>query len=69
MWKMRDKTGVYLKYQNKWVAFTPDERERVVASGKSLEEVLNKAKLKGFQEPVVEKIPNLKHDYILNASF
>ena len=46
-----------------WLALTQDNKKKV-ASGKTLREVLKKAKEKGIENPSVLKIPNLKTAYI-----
>jgi len=46
-----------------WIALTADNKKKV-ASGKTLHEVLKKAKQKGIENPSVLKIPNLKTAYI-----
>ena len=46
-----------------WLALTQDNKKKI-ASGKTLHEVLEKAKEKGFRNPSVFKIPNLKTAYI-----
>ena len=52
----RDFTQIYKKYKGKWVALTPDEKS-VVASGQTLQGILDDAKKKGFNHPIVMKIP------------
>ena len=44
------------KYKKGWVALTPDSK-RVVASGNSLHEALEKAREKGVQDPTLLKVP------------
>lgn len=63
MEKVMDKTEIFKKYQNKWVAFTDDDK--VISVGSTLDEVLSQASMKGFENPVVTKIPDLKYDYLL----
>lgn len=46
-----------------WLALTEDNK-RKIASGKTLHEVLRKAKEKGVENPSVLKVPNLKTAYI-----
>ena len=46
-----------------WLALTQDNKKKV-ASGKTLHEVLEKAKVKGVKNPSVLKVPNLKTAYI-----
>lgn len=63
MEKALDRTKVFKKYQNKWVAFT--DNDKVISVGSTLVEALSKAIKKGFDNPVVTKIPDLKYDYLL----
>jgi len=63
MEKVIDSTEIFNNYQNKWVAFTEDDK--VISVGSTLDEVLNNALKKGFKDPVVAKIPDLKYDYLL----
>ncbi len=58
-----ERTKLFEKYQNKWVALTPEDK--VISDGNTLAEVLKKAVKKGYKEPVVIKIPDLKYDYLL----
>jgi len=58
-----DKTKIFKKYQNKWVAFTNDDK--FISAGLTLDEVLSKAIKKGFDKPVIVKIPTLRYDYLL----
>lgn len=51
-----DMTKIYKLYKGKWVALKDDERT-VVASGKTLKEVLQKSQDKGIPHPVVTQIP------------
>ena len=55
--KALDMTKVYRDYKGKWVALEGPNSNKVVASGKTLEEVLTKAKRKGFNLPMVTQIP------------
>ncbi|MCD6134318.1 MAG: hypothetical protein B6D55_04440 [Candidatus Omnitrophica bacterium 4484_70.2] len=61
--KLLDRTDLFQKYQNKWVALTDDDK--VICSGSTLEAVLKKAKKKGFKNPVTAKIPDLRFEFIL----
>ncbi len=63
MEKAIDRTEIFKKYQNKWVALTWDDK--VISSGSTLDEVLKEAKKKGFDNPVTAKIPDLKYEFIL----
>jgi hypothetical protein len=63
MIKVMDKTEIFKKYQNRWVALT--ENDKVISAGLTLDEVLEKAKKKGFDNPIITRIPDLKYDYVL----
>lgn len=63
MEKLFDKTGIFEKYQNKWVALTDDDK--VIGNGSTLDEVLKIAKERGFDNPVTTKIPDLRFEFIL----
>jgi len=52
----RDFIEIHKKYKGKWVALTLDEEE-VIASGESLPQILEEAKRKGLEHPIVMKIP------------
>lgn len=51
-----DWTKLYKKYKGLWVALEDDEIT-VIASGKTLREVAEKAKKKGCKVPIVHKVP------------
>lgn len=59
----KDWTDIYKKYKGKWVALGKDE-ETVLASGKTLEEVLVKATKKGFSDPIVTRMPKNLATYV-----
>lgn len=61
--KAIDRTEIFTKYQNKWVALTDDDK--VISSGPTLNEVLKTAKKKGFDNPVTAKIPDLRFELVL----
>lgn len=63
MIKVMDKTKIFKKYQNRWVALT--ENDEVISAGLTLDEALEKAKKKGFENPIITRIPDLKYDYVL----
>ncbi len=46
---------IHKKYKGKWVVLTPDEKS-VVASGKTLKKILDDAKKKGFEHPIVMRV-------------
>ena len=49
--------NIYRKYKGQWVALKGATSTTVVAHGKTLEEVLEKAHKKGFDAPLVTQIP------------
>ena len=56
MTKALDFTKIVKKYKGRWVALTEDEK-KVVSSGKSAKETLEKAKKEGFKNPILFKVP------------
>ena len=56
MSQARDFIWIHKKYKGKWIALTLDEKT-VIASGDSLKKILQDAKKKGIDHPVVMKIP------------
>lgn len=55
--KAIDMTKVYSNYKGKWVALKGPKSAKVVASAKTLKEVLQKAQKRGVAMPVVTQIP------------
>jgi hypothetical protein len=58
-----DWTPIYKKYKGLWVALKQDEKT-VVASGKNAREVLNSAIDKGYQQPIMIKVPKKLQAYV-----
>ncbi len=58
-----DWTEIYKKYKGLWVAFKKDKKT-VIASGKSVKEVMEKAKGKGYDEPIIFRMPTKIVPYI-----
>lgn len=58
-----DRAKIFQRYQNKWAAFT--DNDKFISAGLTLDEVLQKAKKKGFDNPVTTKIPDLRFEFIL----
>jgi hypothetical protein len=56
-------TKIYKKYKGSWVALKNDEKT-VVASGKTVKEVMIKAQSKGFKEPILMRVPTKILPYI-----
>ena len=56
-----DMTRIYRDYKGKWVAIEDPKaiKPKVVASGKTLEEALTKAQKKGYQMPLMTRIPKV----------
>lgn len=54
--KAIDMTKIYRDYKGKWVALTLDYKT-VITSGKTLKEILEDSKKKGFEHPLVTQIP------------
>ena len=63
MGEAMNRTKIFEKYQNKWVALTSDDK--IISAGTTIKEVLAKAIKKGFEDPVIAKMPDLKFDYLL----
>lgn len=53
---MIDWTKIYKKNRGEWVAVLDDEKT-VVASGNSMERVIEEAKQKGHENPLVMRVP------------
>ncbi len=58
-----DRTDLFNKHKNKWLALTEDDK--VISSGSTLEKVLKIAKKKGFDNPITAKIPDPSLEFIL----
>jgi len=56
-------TTLFENYKGQWVALKDDETT-VISSGNKLSEVLRKAVDKGFDKPIVTKIPKKDITYI-----
>ena len=56
MTRALDFSKIAEKYRGQWVALTEDEKE-VISSGKSAKESLEKAQKKGFENPILFKLP------------
>ena len=51
-----DWTQIYKKYKGLWVALKSDEKT-VVGSGVYLKDALKEAQKKGYEEPIVFRVP------------
>ena len=58
-----DWTAIIRKYKGLWVGLKED-RKTVIASGKSVKEVMEKSKKKGFALPVLFRVPTKVVPYI-----
>lgn len=58
-----DWTRMFKKYGGLWVALK-DDQKTVIVSGKTNEDVLLKAKQKGFERPITMKIPEKLIGYV-----
>lgn len=58
-----DLSKIIKKNRNKWVALTSDNKE-LVASGSSLNHVLNLSNKKGVKDPSVFKVPSVDNLFI-----
>ena len=52
----KDWTKISKNYKGLWVALKDDE-ETVVASGKTVKEVMENARAKGFNQPILFRVP------------
>jgi len=62
--KVKDLSKILEPYSNEWVALSEDE-EKVVSHGKTVKEVIEKAKEKGVNSPIVTKVPIEYGNYVL----
>jgi len=58
-----DWTNICKKYKGLWVGFKSDEKT-VVASGKTIKEVIRKSETKGYTDPILFKVPTKIMPYI-----
>jgi hypothetical protein len=49
-------TNIYKKYRGLWVALKQDEKT-VISSGKTLKEALESARGKGYENPIMTRMP------------
>jgi len=62
--KSKDLSKILESYSNKWVGLSEDEKS-VVSSGKTVKDVLRKAKEKGVESPIVTKVPEEYGNFVL----
>ncbi len=58
-----DWTDIYKKYKGLWVALKEDE-VTIISSGKTVKDVMNKSKKKGFESPILFRVPSRIIPYI-----
>ena len=62
--RFKDLSEVLKKYSNKWLALD-ENTQKVVASGQTPKQVLDHARRKGVEHPVLTKAPKDYGTYIL----
>lgn len=58
-----DWVKIYKKYKGSWVAFKKDEKT-VIASGKTAKEAWEKAKKRGYEQPILTSMPEKLITYV-----
>lgn len=58
-----DWTNICKKYKGLWVGLKDDEKT-VVASGKTVKEVMEKAQKKGYEKPILFRVPTKIIPYV-----
>ncbi|MDA2921644.1 DUF5678 domain-containing protein [Patescibacteria group bacterium AH-259-L07] len=58
-----DWTEICKKYKGLWIGLKSDEKT-VVASGKTVKEVIEKAKMKGYKDPILFRVPTKIIPYV-----
>jgi len=58
-----DWTNICKKYKGLWVALKDDEKT-VIASGKTVNEVMEKSQKKGFKKPILFRVPTKVIPYV-----
>jgi len=58
-----DWTNICKKYKGLWVALKDDEKT-VIASGRTVREVMNKAQKKGSKQPILFRVPTEVIPYV-----
>ena len=62
--KSKDLSKILESYSDEWVGLSEDEK-RVVSSGKTVKDVLRRAKEKGVESPIVTKVPEEYGNFVL----
>jgi len=60
---VKDWTNIYKKYKGQWVALKKDE-ETVIVSRKTLKQTITAAKEKGYNEPIMTRMPEKLVPYV-----
>ncbi|MCP6718808.1 MAG: DUF5678 domain-containing protein [Patescibacteria group bacterium] len=58
-------TQITKKYRGKWIGLTDDEK-KVISSGKTAKEALEKAKKRGYKNPILFKVSVVLMPYVGN---
>jgi len=58
-----DWTALFKTYKGRWLALEDDEKT-VIASGNTAKEVWEEARIKGYNNPILTKMPNKLITYI-----
>lgn len=56
-------TPIYERYKGLWVGLKDDEKT-VIASGKTVKEVMQKSQQKGYKQPILFRVPTEIIPYI-----
>ncbi len=56
-------SSIFKKYRGLWVALAQDEKT-VLAAAKTAKDAFNKAKKKGYQKPILTKMPQRLINYV-----
>lgn len=59
-----DLTKICEQYKGLWVALKEEDQQTVVASGETVQEVMKQAQEKGYQQPVLFRVPTEVMPYI-----
>jgi len=58
-----DWTKIYKRYKGLWVALK-DDKKTVVASAKTVKQVMDKAQEKGYDQPILFRVPTKIIPYV-----
>lgn len=58
-----DWTKIYKKYKGLWVALK-DDKKTVIASGKTVKEVMSRAQERGHAQPILFRVPTKVIPYV-----